>query len=111
MSRADGVLHLVLNSRPWDEIHAGRKPVEYRDRSRWEDRIFPPGRRTWSGSRESAYHTVRLQRGFHKVDGVVPTMTFRIRMLDIGPADRRWTYGIVPEGEEFMRIWLGERVA
>jgi hypothetical protein len=107
VSRDDGILHLVLNAHPWDEIKAGRKPVEYRAR-RWEDRIFPPGKTTWSGNRESAYHTVRLQRGFHKVDGKVPTLTFRIRMIDIGPADPRWTYGIVPEGEQFVRIWLGE---
>lgn len=110
MSRTDGILHLVLNAIPWDEIAAGRKPVEYRDRTKWEERVFPPGKVTWAGSRESAYHTVRLQRGFRKIDGVVPTMTFRIRMLDIGPADPRWTYGIVPEGETFVRIWLGGRI-
>ena len=111
MSRADGILHLVLNAQPWDEIASGRKPVEYRDRANWEERIFPPGKVTWAGSRESAYHTVRLQRGFRKIDGVVPTMTFRIRMLDIGPADPRWTYGIIPEDATLVRIWLGDRIA
>jgi hypothetical protein len=110
VSRADGILHLVLNAHPWDEIAAGRKPVEYRSRETWEDQIFPPGKVIWSGVRESAYHTVRLQRGFHKIAGKVPTMTFRIRMLDIGPADPRWTYGIVPNTATFVRIWLGERI-
>ena len=100
MSRADGILHLMLNAHPWEKIKAGRKPVEYRDIGRWDKRVN-------SGD----YRLVRLQRGFHRVDGSVPTMLFRIHAVDIGPADPRWTYGIVPEGENFLRIWLGERVA
>lgn len=101
MSRADGILHLVLNAIPWDEIAAGRKPVEYRDIGRWDKRVN-------SGD----YRFVRLQRGFHKdkVTGKVPTMLFRIDRIDIGPADPCWTYGIVPTDEEFVRIWLGERI-
>lgn len=96
MSRADGILHLVLNAHPWDEIKAGRKPVEYRS-LRWRERIA-----------EGGYTKVRLQRGFHKVDGKVPTLLFRIDHIDIGPADSRWVYGIVPTGEDLVRIWLGE---
>lgn len=98
MSRADGILHLTLNFQPYDEIAAGRKPVEYRSREVWEKKI-----------REGRYRFVRFQRGFHKVKetGVVPTMLAMIERIDIGTADPRWTYGIVPEGEEFVRIWIG----
>ena len=101
MSRADGILHLVLNAHPWDEIAAGRKPVEYRSRAKWEAKILP-----------FKFRSVRLQRGFHKDPGTgfVPSMIFWIERIDIGPADPRWTYGIVPEGEQFVRIWLGDRI-
>ena len=99
MSRADGILHLVLNAHPWDEIAADRKPVEYRG-LHWADKVINRG-----------YHTVRLQRAFQRgADGKVPTMLFRIREIDRGPADPRWTYGVVPAGEMFVRIWLGEQV-
>lgn len=96
MSRADGILHLVLNALPWDEIAAGRKPVEYRG-MHWQGRISSGG-----------YTHVRLQRGFHRVDGKVPTLLFEIDRTDIGPADPRWTYGIMGGGS-FVRIWLGAR--
>lgn len=101
MSRADGILHLTLNFQPYDEIAAGRKPVEYRSREVWEKKI-----------REGRYRFVRFQRGFHrdKTTGVVPTMLVKIERIDIGPANPQWTYGIVSEGEEFVRIWIGERI-
>lgn len=98
MSRADGILHLVLNALPWDEIAAGRKPVEYR-RRQWLHRL-----------NRGEYRFVRLQRAFQKIDGKVPTMLFRIAEIDVGPANPQYTYGIVPEGEQFARIWLGERI-
>lgn len=98
---ADYTLHLVLKRLPWEEIAAGRKPVEYRS-LRWEPRIF-------GADGKPMHKRVRLQRGFTKVDGVVPTMLFAIDRIDIGPADPRWTYGLVPEGD-VLQIWLGERV-
>lgn len=111
MSRIDGILHLVLNAHPWDEIAAGRKPVEYRA-MHWYERIVDrvhlfPG----PVQIVSHYRLVRFQRAFQRsADGKVPTMLWEIASIDRGPADPRWTYGIVPAGEEFVRIWLGARL-
>lgn len=103
MSRHDGILHLVLNAMPWDEIQAGRKPVEYRNIEKWSPRIYAPDGMI-------RFHTIRLQRAFQPINGSVPWIMYRIARIDIGPADPRWTYGIVPAGAEFLRIWLGNGV-
>lgn len=99
MSRKDGILHLVVYARIWDAIKAGRKPVEYRD-IRWLQRI-----------KDGGYTKVRLQRGFHKVDGVVPTLLFAIDRVDVGPADRRYVHDLFPADLDLVQIWLGERLA
>lgn len=107
MSRADGILHLVLERLPWEEIEADRKPVEYRD----------PERPKWAHLLEDiqagVFHSVRLQLGFHKdpLTGKVPTVLRRIASADSGPADPLWVYGILPGGKILTRIWIGERVA
>lgn len=100
MSRKDGILHLVVYARVWDEIKAGRKPVEYRD-LRWFPRLTA-----------GAYKMVRFQRGFHKVDGKVPTMLFWIDRFDQGPVDPRWTCGVLttPPDWPYVRIWLGDPI-
>lgn len=117
MSRADGILHLILHGQPYDDIARGFKPVEYRTRTNWEERILGklvpmPFGSTARRPTSAPYITVRFQRGFHKdkATGRVPTMEFAIERVDIGLADPRWTYGIVPQGEEFVRIWIGARI-
>ena len=104
MSRADGILHLVQEAIPYDECHARRKPVEYRDPAR------PRWARLLEDIQAGVYHSVRLQRGFHKdpVTGKVPTELRRIARADSGPADPRWVYGILQDGKDYTRIWLEE---
>lgn len=112
MSRADGILHLVLADAPYADIEAGRKPVEYRG-LHWFYRIVErihlfPG----PVQLIPAYTWVRFQRGYRKDPGTgrVPTMLWEIDRVDQGPSDPQWTYGIVSNDQQYLRIWLGKRI-
>lgn len=107
MSRGDGILHLVLEGLPYDEIEADRKPVEYRDPD------SPKWRNLLQDIRSGVFHSVRLQRGFHKdpKTGKVPTVLRKIQSADIGETSPQWVYGILRGEKVYIRIWLGDRIA
>lgn len=98
MARRDGILHAVVFARVFDLIEANGKPVEYRDPE------SPVGRAALAGG----YHSIRFQRAFHRVGPTVPTTVRRITRVDVGPAEPKWTLGVLEPGREWVRIWFEE---
>ena len=112
MSRADGVLVVVLKRKPFEDIRDGVKLEEYRGEN-WSTRLLAPaGIWAWgegaSGCALSPhfipYHTLRAYLGYAKDR---PMIERPIAHISWGLPNPAWTYGIV-SGECF-RIHLEPR--
>jgi hypothetical protein len=110
MSRADGVLVVVLKAQPFRDIEAGVKLEEYRGFN-WFAKICDPFPcEMWSetemhrfyANRFHPYHTLRAFLGYAKDR---PMIERPITHIDWGLPNPAWTYGIVSPGECF-RIHL-----
>jgi hypothetical protein len=114
MSRADGVLVVVLKAQPFRDIEAGVKMEEYRSANWWPRMSKHTGiclprlnmmLNVWHGLRPidfHPYHTLRAFLGYAKDR---PMIERPITHIDWGLPNPAWTYGIVSPGECF-RIHL-----
>ena len=100
MSRADGVLVVVLKAQPFRDIEAGVKLEEYRGEN-WRKKLLVDE----GGTEPFPYHTLRAFLGYAKDR---PMLECPIRYIDWGLPNPAWTYGIVSQGECF-RIHLGPK--
>lgn len=97
MSRADGVLRVVLTGRWFDMIERGKKLEEYREGSSyWLGRLLRDGC-TWAASAEIfPYHTLVASRGYTK-----RTLTRKIKRIRWGTPRPEWS-GDTVTGECFV---------
>lgn len=112
VSRADGVLVVVLKRKPFEDIRDGIKLEEYRGIN-WADKIIKKylwDRGTmlaepWNAyppAHFELYHTLRAFLGYAKDRQMIER---KISYIDWGEPNPEWTYGIVSPGECF-RIHL-----
>lgn len=104
MSRADGVLAVVLMRRPWEAIRDGEKREEYRGFN-WFDKLVnlngfwtPDYMGSVAPKHFHPYHTLRCYHGYRKDREWFDRPITGIRWGLPNPA---WTYGIVPPGPCF----------
>lgn len=111
MSRADGVLVVVLKRKPFEDIRAGIKLEEYRGMNwagkllhvsysiPWDDDLLA----RMSPAMFYPYHTLRAYLGYSKGR---PMIELPIRGIRWGTPNPEWTYGIMAPGQCFI-IELG----
>lgn len=96
MSRADGVLRVVLMGRWFDVIERGEKLDEYREGSAyWADRLIA-GMYTDGQMRFHPYHTLVASRGYTS-----QTLTRKIKRIRWGAPRPEWS-GDTVTGECFV---------
>ena len=116
MSRADGILDLVVKAAPYRDIFSGVKPEEYRGSQWWYrlSRYSGVGVQeldillnAWHGLRAidlHPYRTARISLGYASDR---PSHLRKIRGIRWGAPNPAWCYGIVTAEKCFI-IELGE---
>ena len=103
MSRADGVLVVVLKRKPFEDIRDGIKREEYREGSTyWMGKLLDGSYQNCSTCFHP-YHTLRAYLGYAKGRQMLERKITGIRWGMPNPA---WTYGIVSPSPCFI-IELG----